>query len=636
MKPRLHSLLPVSLVTMACLLAAIVLVPGCSPRPPEYKATDGDKAEDQNPWAKVATALRKDSDTPACRQTLAQLNNDLAVKPNPELQPASLAPDAEKALKDALQLKDNEVKEIRSSSYGGLDPHYLAECLYLADAARAMGVDGLPPTRQAELAFRWVCRQLTVAPWLREFPEAQKALAWAVPPMHALRRGSGSGLERAYVYLALLQQLGLDGCLVGGPEAANLVGSPLFGIKERPVPHGPFWAVGARVGADVVLFDPWRGEPLPGPEGRIATIAQVRANPDLLKPWRDDKTQPWTISPDAVKGATAYLTCPLSGLAPRMRRLEQELKSDLPMKLSVDPLAVKARFLAEAKLDDTKLWNPPGDVLTPTRTHGSFFTIEDGGFVQPEGPTDDLYKKYLVSLVPQSVFVVPADLLPQAQGDLDSGVPEATSRLKGGAWSTFTASFVTPPNSREQIQRGNFAQVTAALVTKRKGYAAALQRVQTDRTRETDIAQWSKKARAVYERLSKARRSDNPTEQLDAQTAVDLFWRNEAGIANVIVESAVAEAGLAEATYLLAMSLHEQAERADAKLEQVSANPREKANVEKARKDASQAWVAAKEWWTLYEQGPAAIQDRTYPGRATHAKQTAARAATRTAELGAR
>lgn len=627
-----RSLLPLALVVLVALAVAVVALPGCGTKPPKYTTTESDRADEQPPWTKVATPLRKDSDTPSCRQTLTQLNNDLAAKPAPDLQPESLSPDAEKALREALALKDIEVKEIRTSSFGGLDPHYLAECLYLADVARSLGVEKLPPARQAELAFLWVCRQVMISPWILEFQDTGKGVVTVVPSVYVLRRGSGSGLERAYVYLGLLQQLGLDGCLVAGPDTANRVGSPVFNLNE-PIPQGPFWAVGARVGGDVVLFDPWRGEPIPGPDGRVATLAQVRANPDLLKPWRDDKAKPWTGgSVDAVKGATAYLTAPLSGLAPRFRRLEQELKSELPVKLAVDPLALKTRFVAETKLADAKLWNPPGDAYSVTRALGSFFSTEKGGFAA----SDQMHDDYIVRLIPRTVFTVPAELLPHAEGELDLGVPEAWERLVRLSAGVFAGSFIAPPNPREQIHRGHFAQVTSTLVGKRKGYATAQQRVQTDRTRSSEIANWSKKVRAVYERKTKARGANNPVELADAEHGVDLFWKNEAGIANVIVDSAVAEAGLAEATYLLALCMHEQAERAQAKLERLTADPREKANVEKARKEAIVMWGEAKGWWTLYEQGPGGVQDKTYPGRAAHAKRLAAQAAARVAELGAR
>src|SRR5262249_43332740 len=149
---------------------------------------------------------------------------------------------------------------------------------YLRDAAKSLNLTGLPPEKQAEYAFAWVCRQVYLHPWLRALG-GNTFEPTALPPTAVLRRGFGSGLERMYVFLALLQHLGLDGCRVGPPDAAKIhvrlseaeVKYPTVGL---PVPRGPFWAVGVRVGNDVRLFDPWRSEPFP------VTLNQLKANPD--------------------------------------------------------------------------------------------------------------------------------------------------------------------------------------------------------------------------------------------------------------------------------------------------------------------------------------------------------------------
>ncbi len=316
-------------------LAAFAL-PGCT-RPPTFKADETER-DAVDPWQGVVAQLRRENDPAGCRRILNQLNNDLALKPDAP-QPVGLTPEAEKTLRELLRLRDDEVKEIRPASFSGLDPVYLAECLYLRDAARSLDVGGLPPGRQAELAFAWVCRQVVLQPWISAGPQGQPVAMPPIPPTAVLRRGSGSGLERAYVFLALLQQLDLDGSLVGPPEAADRDWT-FRPEKADGLPRGPFWAVGVRAGADVLLFDPWRGEPVPGPNGQgVGTLTQVKANPDQLKPWREDKAKPWNVSPDEVKASVPVLAVPLSAVAPRMKRLEEELRSDLPVRLAADPVA---------------------------------------------------------------------------------------------------------------------------------------------------------------------------------------------------------------------------------------------------------------------------------------------------------
>jgi hypothetical protein len=330
----------------------------------------------------VVAQLRKENDAAGCRRILSKLNNDLALKPDAP-QPAGLTPEAEQTLRELLRLRDDEVKEVRPASFTGLDPVYLAECLYLRDAARSLDVGGLPPSRQAELAFAWVCRQVVLQPWVSA-DAGRPVVMPPVPPTAVLRRGSGSGLERAYVFLALLQQLDLDGALVGPPEAADRDWT-YRPDRSDGLPRGPFWAVGVRAGADVLLFDPWRGEPVPGPSGQgVGTLAQVKPNPDQLKAWREDKSNPWKVSIDEVKASVPFLAVPLSAVAPRMKRLEEELRSDLPVRLAADPVAQRQRFETQAKLPGLKFWNPPAEEFSYTRVLGSFTPTEEGGTANPE------------------------------------------------------------------------------------------------------------------------------------------------------------------------------------------------------------------------------------------------------------
>src|SRR5262249_59382549 len=63
----------------------------------------------------------------------------------------------------------------------------------------------------------------------------------------------------------------------------------------------------------VYLFDPARGQPLPGPGGRgVATFAQVRANPAQLDSWRTDPKAPWPVTAEQLKQAGRFLAPPPS------------------------------------------------------------------------------------------------------------------------------------------------------------------------------------------------------------------------------------------------------------------------------------------------------------------------------------
>jgi hypothetical protein len=590
---------------------------GCT-RPAGYRGSNSDRVV-TNPWQGVVEQLRKESDPADCRRVLFRLNDDLAQNREAP-QPDSLTPDGEKIVRELLGLTDAEVKELRPASYTNLDPNYLAECLYLRDAARSLDVAGLPTSRQAELAFAWVCRQVVLNPWVvHDQRVGASAYMPPVPTTAVLRRASGSGLERAYVFLGLVRQLDLDGCLVGPPDAASRGWA--FATESGRPPKGPFWAVGVRDGADILLFDPWRGEPIPGPDGKgIGTLAQVKADADLLRPWREDKDRPWDVAAEEVRASVPFLAVPMNAAAPRMKRLEEELRTDLPVRLAVELAPLRDRFATETGFPELKFWNPPAEQFSYTRVLGSFYPPEEGG----HAPNNHLLQAYRGSLLPPTLFAIPTELLPQ--DELDVEVKWVIDRIRAESVSVFAASFLTPPVPREQIQRGQFFEVTPALVNRRQEFSKAQDRIRSDRDRKRALVEWAKKARELDTQLVRAQERGDAASLAKVNQAIERFWLDGVQTHAALIDLAAAGAGLAESTYLLAQCKHEQAEQLQARYERQAADPRQKASAEKSRAQAVSAWNEARGWWEKYEPY-AATQDKTFAGRAAHAQELAVRAA---------
>ncbi|OWK47080.1 hypothetical protein [Fimbriiglobus ruber] len=645
--------------------AGVIATAGCSTRPAVVNTTDA-KKESEDPWPRVALQIRKEPDGAGCRRVLGQLKNDLSVAADAKYQPEGLSAAAEPVVRKLLSLDDdslrayakrsnatdaelrrlaemneNDVREIRQPAYTNLDPNYLTECLFLRDVVRSLDVEGLPPARQAGIVFAWVCRQVVLSPWVttlqtREGSQTvEKTLSNPpVPVTQILRRGSGSSLERAYVFLAALQQLNLDACLIGGPEAGDTAWR-VENDPRAPRPADPFWAVGVRVGADVLLFAPGRGESVPGPNGQgIATFAQLKGNPDLLKPWLEDKVRPWNIPPAAIKDATPYLTVPLSAAAPRWNRFEREMAADNPVRLAIDPVGLRQRFADESKLGDVRFWNPVGDLFGYTRVLESYLPVDQGGtgiganvFRAYEESTlpADLLATARNGIAPPSIAPLIPDLLPKSE--LDLGAPEIIRLIGGRAIAVFVASFVVPPYPREQIERGQFFDVTPRLVQKRKLFTAAQERVRTDRNQEQVIREWAKKVKDLSVAASVARDKEktDPAGYLNAQQNMVAFMKQEGGPIDALIDVAMCDAGAAESTYLLALCVHEQAERAQIRYERIVDDATHKDAADAARAKAAEAWTEAKGWWVRYEPF-AAEQSKRFPGRGSHAHALAERA----------
>ena len=615
------------------LLAALACLAGCSTKPPTSGGGAADRKND-DPWPRAASELHRESEVVACRRVLEQLRTDLANTGDAKFQPASLAADLEKPLQQLMNLSEREVAELRPAAYTGLDAHHLAECYYLRDVARSLGVAGLPPERQARVAFDWVTRQVAAQPWVAVI-NGQRQIMPPAPPSLVLTRGAGSGLERAYVFLGLLQQLGLDGCLVGPPEAAQRGWTYAAVPKPNAPPRGPFWAVGVRVGPHVYLYDCWRGDAVPGPAtnaGGVATLAQAKSEPNLLKPWRDDPADPFDVPPADVAASVPFLAVSLSSVAPRFQRLEAELRQDAPgVRLFTDVVAQRTRFEAETRLA-VGFWNPPGEGFSATRTLSSYVPPREGGSAE----IPELAARFRDDLVPRDLFTLPDALRPRPPAGPndpgDPGVPEATDRLRGLCAGLYRASFLAPPSPRERLQRGQFAEVTPQLIQRRAGFLAGLERLRTDRSRDDDLARWVLSAKELYTQLLRARvrESSDPAGAGAANAAVEEFWKKEVVAVTALVDLAASEAGAAEATFLLALCRHEQAERAQLAYETSRAGT-PGAGTERAKERAAAEWSEAVGWWQRYAPY-ASAQGRHYPARPAQAARLAAAAQARAAQ----
>jgi hypothetical protein len=592
-------------------IVALVLAAGCR-KPPSPRSDKGDSAVTRSdPWDGAARRLRRETDLITCRTALGILNNELGSQNNTS-RPASLSAEAEAAIARLVPLDPADREEIHGGVFSSHDPVYLAECLYLRDAAQNLQVPGLKPEQAADLGFAWVCRQVYLNPWL--LPTRTGAIAAAVPPSYVLRRGSGSALERMYVFLALLQQMGLDGCLIGPPGAAEVAAYSAVTKDKKPIPGGPalpFWAVGVRTGNEIRLYDPWRGEAFP------ATLNEMRSRPESCKAWLEDKGNSSGVTQQDIAAAAVYVAAPVNSLSSRMAMLEEKVKGDLKVRLAVDAAALQAAFPGPKPT----FWNPVNDRFAYGRVSRTFLPLELGG--SDAGDSQSLaYNKYQSSLLP----VTGLANLPAVFGTLVELPPDDRSlvseRLVGNLYATYIQAFFEPPNPREVIQRGDFQRAARDLVEKQDRFRSGRERLRNTRDAAEQIAAWGKNLKQLYEELGRAGLRGDPEEKAlarnAAQAAIDNHWRDPAVV--LLVDRLSAEVEEAEATYLLALCKHEQAERAQARAE----HPPGGEDAARLQQEALDAWAVAISAWGTYE-SLAEIQ-RGFPGRAVHTRALIERA----------
>ncbi len=567
-------------------LIAAALV-GCG-KPPVVGPVAPTVREVENPWAKAASALRKETDAGTCRRVLADLSTAATTAGGAIL---TATTDADrKTVQTALALTDDEAQEIAGAGFTGLDAAHLVECFYLRDAAATLDAGGLPAAAKAERALAWVGRQVQRVPMGTAVP---------APPSYTLRRGSGSGLDRAVVFVALCRQLDLDAFLVG-PPAAN-AWTPADPPKGQS-PKEPFWAVAVRDGTSLFLFDPVRGVPVPGPTpGKPATLAEAKANPDLLKPWATDGKGPLPTA-DEVKSSQLFPAVPLSAVSARMATFQQSAGGELGVRAAVDWTAMaKAVEACGAAVGP---WAPPQFPFTPARSLREFVPVADGGTADPaRSPLlAEFYRRQL-------------PVVTDAPPGTERGLAERYGAVTRGAYAR--AVIETAP--RERLQRGQYDDAAQLLVKVRDEYGALAARAGGDPVRAAAVVEWLAQANDLYKRLSVARldvgMADGQTAVRQVEAEIQKKWA-DTKLVETMIADVVAEPVLHEATYLLALTKHEQAERA-----QLAAG---KGAAQAAA--AKKAWAGASGWWDRYL--PAApAQEKSFPGRAAHAQALAARAA---------
>jgi hypothetical protein len=299
-----------------------------------------------------------------------------------------------------------------------------------------------------------------------------------------------------------------------------------------------------------------------------------------------------------------FLAVPVNGLSPRMALLDEKLKADTGVKLAVKPAELRDRFLGEAikgpafPNPEVKFWNPPEDRFAYGRVLATFLPLDEGGLERNE-PSGRIHTMYHYSLMPRAVLALPKELT-------EAPVKE---RLMSVAAATYEKAFFTPPSPRERIQRGQFQEAAKYLAEKQNAFTKGLERLRNTQD-DAVIASWSKRASEVHADLSRAE-SFNPAGVPEAQQAVAEFWQRHGPTAQLIVDRASAEVGRAEATFLLALCKHEEAERQQARREQAGGD----------RADARSAWEEAWNAWDSY-----LTQSDAFPARAASAKKLAARA----------
>jgi hypothetical protein len=325
--------------------------------------------------------------------------------------------------------------------------------MYYGIASRIGGTgDDLSRARRV---FDWAMQQLQLVPpgslGSRQFRQAMAR------PYDLLLRGMGTEAdgfwaERAWLFIVLCRQLGLDAGLITytkgnvveplltEPGTEGRLGSGLLGTAKLPKPEIG-WICVVLIEDKAYLFDARVGLPVAGPHGvGVATMDQALSDPSCLEAMNLPGESPYGTSRATLMASPTKLGILIDSsrgyFDPKMKMLQRELPGKNRTILYRDPAEQRdhyAQVLGD-RLGEVKLWQMPLEVETRLFTDGQF-----------------------VEATQQSLFLLRPDFpllyarIKQLRGELDEAVHEyVTFRLNPNTTMVMDKKKVIP----RSVQQG--------------------------------------------------------------------------------------------------------------------------------------------------------------------------------------
>ncbi len=233
---------------------------------------------------------------------------------------------------------------------------------------------------QARVPAAWptpaeVARQTTFDVAFSKMPDWPPAAGVAGPgytrfPWQVLTYGKGDYLERANLFLGLLEHAGLDAVMLAVPTV-NETSMDHDGhesiAKESARPYEE-WLVGVSIDEEIYLFDTELGIAFPGQEmGRIATLAEVIRNPELISNLSlsvDESIEEinYRVQHGRLQQVFALVRIAPEAMSKRMTLLERSLTGDNRLKLTHDISSLVTKLESNDLFSKVQLWHLPFSV----------------------------------------------------------------------------------------------------------------------------------------------------------------------------------------------------------------------------------------------------------------------------------
>jgi hypothetical protein len=252
------------------------------------------------------------------------------------------------------------VQDLDKMEFSRYDGFALREADWLRDVSAWARGDDLDELSRAKALFDWTVRNIQL-----ESDPTGPAAADAAPqvPWETLLLGRGTAMERAWLFMLLARQQGLDAVVLALADPADAADKP-----PRP------WALAVLSEGNLYLFDPALGLPIPAADGvkldssgrlviQPATLAEAAADDTLLRQLDLDPKHPYPVKAADLKHVVALIEASPAYLAKRIKLVEKHLVGSQKMVLTASASAQAERLKALPQIADARLWTFPYETL---------------------------------------------------------------------------------------------------------------------------------------------------------------------------------------------------------------------------------------------------------------------------------
>lgn len=265
-------------------------------------------------------------------------------------------------LAQRVELMDSEFEYLagaKQHQFYSQDHAAMREAVFFRDLSRWARGEEFDDITRARRLFDWVVRNIQLEAAPRPGSGAVRVPQY---PLETLFLGRGTAAERAWVFILLARQQGIDAAMLAVPEANTPNGQP------RP------WAVGVLSEGQIYLFDTQLGLPIAARDGvlrsssgaleiRPATLAEAAQDESVLRQMDLSTAQPYPVRASQLDQVVVLLEASPSYLTLRMKLVEGQLSGDDRMVLSAAPAAQAERFKTCKQVGEVRLWPHPYQTL---------------------------------------------------------------------------------------------------------------------------------------------------------------------------------------------------------------------------------------------------------------------------------